>query len=242
MFKAILFDLDGTLLDIDMDFFLTKYFQEMGMMAAENGFKDPQLIVKQILISTDVMIKDKNPYICNEEVFMQHFFSSLSVDKVQTRAFFDEFYRTGFPRLQKYCGTFNGIRQMMEQIFTSGAKVVIATNSVFPRRAIQLRLDWAGVGDFSFDLITSYEVMHYCKPSPEYYQEIADQIGVEPSACLMVGNDRDEDLVAGLIGMKTYLVEDRLIDRGNNIHTPDWRGSLEDMFAFMNEISQKRIA
>jgi FMN phosphatase YigB (HAD superfamily) len=29
MFKAVLFDLDGTLLNIDMDFFLRQYFAKM---------------------------------------------------------------------------------------------------------------------------------------------------------------------------------------------------------------------
>lgn len=242
MFEAILFDLDGTLLDIDMDFFLTRYFQEMGTMAAGQGFKEPEILVEQILKSTDVMIKDKNPYICNEDVFMQHFFSCLTVDEARTRAFFAEFYKTGFPRLQKYCSAFSGVRQMMSGVFASGVKVVVATNPVFPRAAIQMRLDWAGVGHFPFELITSYEVMHYCKPSPQYYQEIADHLGVEPSHCLMVGNDRDEDLVASLIGMKTFLLEDRLIDRGLDEFTPDWRGRLPELYGFMEEIARKRIA
>lgn len=66
-------------------------------MAAQNGFIEPEILVEQILKSTDVMIKDKNPYICNEDVFMQHFFSCLAVDEAHTRAFFAEFYKTGFP-------------------------------------------------------------------------------------------------------------------------------------------------
>ncbi|MEQ8200070.1 MAG: HAD family hydrolase [Syntrophomonadaceae bacterium] len=242
MFEAILFDLDGTLLDIDMDFFLARYFQEMGQMAALHGFEEPGILVGQILKSTDVMIKDKNPHICNEDVFMRHFFSCLPVDEARTKAFFEEFYRTGFPRLHKYCGAFSGVRQMMSGLFASGTKVVVATNPVFPRAAIQMRLDWAEVGHFPFDLITSYEVMHYCKPNPQYYQEIADRLGVEPSDCLMVGNDRDEDLAAGLVGMKTFLVEDRLIDRGLDEFTPDWRGRLPELYRFMEEIAEKRSA
>lgn len=242
MFEAVLFDLDGTLLDIDMDFFLARYFEEMAHLAALHGYQEPEAIVAQILKSTDVMIKDKNPSICNEDVFMQHFFRSLAVDSVQTRNFFEEFYRTGFPRLEKYCGAFSGIRQMMAGVFASGIKVVLATNPVFPRRAIQMRMDWAGVGHFPFDLITSYEVMHYCKPSPEYYQEIADYLGIEPSACLMVGNDRDEDLAAGIIGMRTFLVEDQLIDRGDERFTPDWQGKMPELFRFIEEVVQKRGA
>ena len=51
--------------------------------------------------------------------------------------------------------------------------------------------------------------------------------------CLMVGNDTGEDLVAAAVGMKTFLVEDRLIDRGRGHFPPDWRGRLPDLFAFL---------
>ena len=241
MIKAILFDLDGTLLDIDMDFFLTKYFGEMGKMALASGCCDPQQLVAQILSSTEVMIRDLNPETSNEETFMQHFFNGLKTDELKMRAFFDDFYRVGFPRLRGYCQPFAGIPEMMAEVFKRGLKVVIATNSVFPSRAIQLRLEWAGVGHFPYELLTCYENMHYCKPNPQYYQEIAANIGVEPSACLMVGNDTCEDLVAGKIGMKTFLVEDRLIDKGNNTYRPDWRGSLHDLFKFIGELRYNRI-
>lgn len=241
MFKAILFDLDGTLLDIDMDIFLTKYFEEMGKMAAAGGCCDPRRLVAQILNSTEVMIRDLNPETSNEQTFMNHFFSCLETDEVKMRAFFDEFYRTGFPRLQEYCRPFAGVPEMMAEVFSCGLKVVIATNSVFPYRAIQSRLEWAGIGDFPYELLTCYENMHYCKPNLEYYEEIAANIGIEPSACLMVGNDTDEDLVAGKIGMKTFLIEDRLIDRGNNTYRPDWNGSLLDFFEFINNLRYERV-
>lgn len=241
MFEAILFDLDGTLLDIDMDFFLTKYFREMGKMALASGCCNPEQLVAQILSSTEVMIRDINPDSSNEEAFMQHFFSCLETDEVKMRAFFDEFYRIGFPRLQEYCRPIAGIPKMMAKIFECDLKVVIATNSVFPCRATQSRLEWAGVGNFPYELLTCYENMHYCKPHLQYYKEIAAYIGVEPSACLMVGNDTGEDMVAGKIGMKTFLVEDCLIDRGDNTYRPDWRGSLHDFFKFVDDLRYNRV-
>ena len=124
---------------------------------------------------------------------------------------------------------------MMQQVFERGLKVVVATNAVFPMIALQQRLDLAGVGHFDYELITSYEVMHFCKPHPEYYQEIAATIGVKPEECLMVGNDIGEDLPAGTIGMKTFLVENMLIDKGQDL-TPDWRGCLPDLYEFIGRL------
>ena len=97
--------------------------------------------------------------------------------------------------------------------------------------ALEQRLAWAGLGDFDFELITSYEIMHFCKPHPEYYQEILSLIGLSAEECLMVGNDIGEDLPAGTIGMKTFLVENMLIDNGAS-YKPDWRGDLNDFYRF----------
>jgi len=241
MFEAILFDLDGTLLDIDMDVFLPQYFGEMGRMAANSGCCNPQQLVAQILRSTEVMIQDINPVTSNEDTFMKHFFSSMEVDEARMRNFFAEFYREGFPRLQEYCHPFDGVPEMVAGVFGRGLKVVIATNSVFPWQAIQTRLEWAGIGHFSYELLTSYENMHYCKPHLQYYQEIVAHLGIDPARCLMVGNDTGEDLVAGEIGMKTFLVEDRLIDRGDNTYRPDWRGSLQDLFGFVDRLAVNQV-
>ena len=57
MFEAILFDLDGTLLDIDMNYFIPQYFEKMMAMANAYGIEDSESLVKQIFYSTQVNIK-----------------------------------------------------------------------------------------------------------------------------------------------------------------------------------------
>lgn len=235
MFKAILFDLDGTLLNIDMEVFLQHYFKKMAQLAPEYGLKDSQRLIGQVWKSTDVMISNRNPAISNEDAFMNDFFAAGDFPEKNTREFFDDYYDRAFPLLHSLCQGHALVPGMIESIFASSKKVVIATNPVFPVKAIQHRLDWAGIGHFPFDLITSYEVMHFCKPHPEYYQEISDMIGVPPEQCLMVGNDREEDLPAASIGMRTYLVEDGLIDRGSNLK-PDWQGTLSQLAVFLEKI------
>ncbi len=235
MFKAVLFDLDGTLLNIDMNFFLQKYFSRMQKMALEAGYNDSKGLVEQVFKSTGVMISDRNPEHSNEEIFMRDFFSNGRYPEKDFREFFERFYEREFPLLEPYCKPFAGVPEMMEKLFDKDLKVVVATNAVFPLTALQQRLNWAGVGHFDYDLITSYEIMHFCKPHKEYYQEVAEVIGVKPEECLMVGNDVGEDLPAGKIGMKTFLVEDMLIDQGVGL-SPDWRGKLNDLFSFMEKI------
>ncbi|MGB4018403.1 MAG: HAD family hydrolase [Syntrophomonadaceae bacterium] len=235
MFKAVLFDLDGTLLDIDMEYFIPQYFRKMVIMARDAGYSIADQLVEKVWQATDVMIANRDARLLNEEVFAEHFYRNWPIPREEFEPFFERFYAEGFPQLQIHSRPFAGIPEMMQQVFDRGLKVVVATNAVFPMIALQQRLDWAGVGHFDYELITSYEVMHFCKPHPEYYQEIAATIGVKPEECLMVGNDIGEDLPAGTIGMKTFLVENMLIDKGQDL-TPDWRGYLPDLYEFIGRL------
>lgn len=235
MFEALLFDLDGTLLNIDMNYFLPKYFGRMSSMALDHGYQGADRLAQQIWTSTEKMIANTDPDKTNEEVFLEDFYSNWPYPPGEFNRFFDAFYRDVFPQLNVFCQPFPGVQQMMENIFGRDLKIVIATNSVFPMTAIKSRLEWAGVGHFNYDLITSYENMHYCKPHPAYYQEICEVIGVKAENCLMVGNDAGEDLAAGQIGMKTFLVEDMLIDNGGGLKA-DWQGELQHLFHFLKNI------
>ena len=95
----------------------------------------------------------------------------------------------------------------MEEVFAQGYKVVIATSPVFPLTAIEQRLEWAGVRDFDYALITSYENMHACKPHLPYYQEILSKIGCRAEECLMVGNSFEEDIApATELGIMAFWV------------------------------------
>jgi HAD superfamily hydrolase (TIGR01549 family) len=234
MFKAVLFDLDGTLLNIDMDYFLKQYFRKMVELAAEMGYKEGGRLVEQIWSSTEKMIADLDPRSSNEEVFMRDFYKNWPYSPEEFNPFFEKYYEERFPRLKEFCSSIPGVPEMVDYIKEQGLRVVIATNAVFPISALQDRLSWAGLGHCDFELITSYEDMHFCKPHVQYYQEIVEKIGVRPEECLMVGNDTGEDLPAGSIGMKTFLVEDMLIDKGAD-HKADWRGRFHDLFDFVRK-------
>ena len=58
MFKAVLFDLDGTLLDIDMYVFIQHYFTKMVQMAQERNLKCNDLVEKSWK-STAAMIENR---------------------------------------------------------------------------------------------------------------------------------------------------------------------------------------
>jgi FMN phosphatase YigB (HAD superfamily) len=133
-----------------------------------------------------------------------------------------------------------GAREVFFQLQIKNLKLVIASNPMWPLDVQMKRLSWAGLGDLHFDLVTHIENMSYCKPRIEYYEEICTKVDERPESCLMVGNDPINDMIVATIGMKTFLIVDRLhfdesslemsrkirIDPKTEIPVPDFKGSL----------------
>ncbi|MFX1508652.1 MAG: HAD family hydrolase, partial [Promethearchaeota archaeon] len=88
--------------------------------------------------------------------------------------------------------------------------------------------------------ITSAEDYHFAKPHIEYYEELLERINKKPSECMIIGDDPINDMVAGKIGIKTFLIKSNgrafadIIEtdpKYKNIDFPiDYTGTLEDLF------------
>jgi len=235
MLKAALFDLDGTLLKLDTREFMEIYLKEV----AAAPVADPGRFVQALLASTSTMLQDRNPETLNTEVFWKDFSIRLHDCVGVLKPVMDEFYANKFCKLYKPAWYSPQAREAVQAAVNRGLRIVLATNSVFPLSAIKDRMAWAGVEDLPWEIITSYDVMHFCKPHPEYYLEIADKLRLAPGECMMVGNDMGEDIVAGTLGFYTCLVTDHLIDNGITGFKADWSGSLAEFAAWLPNATLK---
>ncbi len=225
MIKTILFDLDGTLLPIDTDAFVRQYMRALGAYAGH--LVPPAELVKHVWAATGEMIRNTDPGLTNAEVFANAFFPRVGVDREALMPVFDAFYREQFPALRSTCTGLPGIaRSVVETALERGYEVVLATNPLFPRMAIEERMRWIEVDDLPWRLITVYEEMHACKPHPQYYAEVLERIGRAPGECLMVGNDVQEDGAAAGLGIDVFFVTDYLIDREGLALPPGRSGTL----------------
>ena len=211
MTKAILFDLDGTLLPMDQEVFVRDYLGRMAAFLAPHGY-DPQSLIKAVWAGTGAMVKNDGKAL-NEDVFWYVFNSILGRDAKQDLALFEEFYRTEFQKAKDSCGFNPAAVEAIRQIKDMGYRLILATNPLFPAIATHSRIRWAGLNPEDFELITTYENSRFCKPNPDYYREILGKIALDGSQCLMVGNDVGEDMIAGTLGMKTFLLTDCLINK-----------------------------
>ncbi|MBK8987744.1 MAG: HAD family hydrolase [Chloroflexi bacterium] len=205
MLQAVLFDLDDTLLGNNMDTFIPGYFALLGKYAERYLPRDRFL--RELMVCTQAMISSTDTAVSNRDVFWGTFQQRTGLDPTELEPFFETFYAEQFPQLAAATSKRAGAPELVQLCLDRGLKVVIATNPMFPRRAVEERLAWAGLplSDYAYDLVTSYEVMHATKPHPAYYREILAYIQVSPAAALMVGDDWENDIApAAAVGCATY--------------------------------------
>ena len=232
--KAILFDLDGTLLPLDQAYFIKQYFKSIAGYVATLG-KDPQKFMEGMMYGSQAMISNDGK-VANKELFWNKFFEIVGEYDKDLMDKLDEFYFDGFKKLKEFTSQNPLAVQIIQAARGKGRKVVLATNPVFPMSAQLERLSWIGLSESDFDHITSYDNSHFCKPNPNYYTEICENIGVAPENCLMVGNDESDDMKgAHLAGMECFLVTDNRIISDNFVWTGE-RGSFEQTLRMIERI------
>ncbi len=232
--KIVLFDLDGTLLPMDQDVFVKVYFGDLANKLAPYGY-DAGLLVKGIWSGIAAMVRNDGSC-TNEAAFWDCFAAVLGAHVREDLPLFEEFYRVEFQRSKDVCGYNPLAAQTVAQLKTMGLRVALATNPIFPDIATQSRIRWAGLEPEDFELYTTYETSHYCKPNPAYYKEILEKLDLRPEDCLMVGNDAVEDTAAEDAGIPVFLLTDCLINTTGKDISAYPQGSFPELMAYIERL------
>jgi FMN phosphatase YigB (HAD superfamily) len=227
-YSVLMIDLDGTLLDIEVAFFLGPMVQAMHGCFEELVSRDTftEGLFRGI---EEIMAKPRPEGETNQDGFTSTFSALTGVSPEEVVRRFDRFYSDVFPTLNGHARPRDGAGWFVRKASERGYRLVLATNPIFPTTAVIERLGWAGVDPGMFDFIPGLETMGSCKPQVEYFFDLADRAGVSPTTCLMIGNDVQQDLPASETGMDTFLVEGHLVDRGTTHREPCARGSLKEL-------------
>ncbi len=239
-YKAILFDLDGTLLPMDMKKFTEGYF--MDLYSAVNM---PEIAIKDfteaIWQGTYAMMKNDGSK-TNREVFWEFFGQKMGYDKKQTEEMDAKclsFYSHEFVAAKRFCMDNPLAKQAVEIAKTKADKVILATNAIFPMAGHRTRLGWLGLKEEDFDYVTCYEDEYFCKPNPKYFEAIMNKMGLEPQDCLMIGNDEREDMLcASTVGLDAFLITDTMIPYKEQPWNGD-KGSFTDMLSMLEGLKDR---
>lgn len=243
---TLLFDIDNTLILLDENEFLQVYSKLIhGFFKDE--LPDIQKFVEILMESTAKMYEKEPMELSTLSKFAQEFSFKSGLTREEIVRRFLSFYETDFQQVRS---VFSPVPIAKTLLFLASKyfTLVAATTPLFPAIANEKRLEWADLSTIPWIEITSADDYHFSKPHIEYYQELLDRINKKASECLIIGNDPVNDMVAGKLGIKTFLVVD---DKDNNKKTAkviqtsldnekldfpvDYSGSLVDFYNSLKE-------
>ena len=233
--RCVLFDLDGTLLPMDLELFLKTYFGGLARKLTPLGY-DGEELFRAIWKGTGAMLRNDGS-VMNQELFwgtMREIYGEKILDALP---YFDEFYAKDFAKVRQVCGFNPQAAETVRELKRRGYTVALATQPAFPDVATQERIRWAGLEAHEFALITTFENSRFCKPNVQYYADVAQALKMKPEECLMVGNDISDDMPAAKIGMKVFLLTDCLIAKEGEDPSGYPNGSFNELMAYIDSLT-----
>lgn len=212
MIKAVLIDLDDTLIRTNTAAFFSAYLKALG--AYMSSVEAPEIVGKNVRIAYDEAVDAYDPTRPLYLRFLERVAARLQYPRAveDLRRLFESFHSWEYPTLRPLVRRRRETPQFMRWLFDRGYQVVVATNPAVAESATLMRMAWGGVpaDEFPFAWITTPETMHFGKPHPEYFEEILLNIGVNADEAIMVGDDWDQDIVGAVTcGMHAYWVTNR---------------------------------
>lgn len=226
MIKAVLLDLDNTLLhNPDRQFALAF------MQAMDSHFKQTTNIDNVSSLfrkGIQTLSSHRDMMLTNTQV-MEKIISDttdIPIEQIQETLF--SFYNTQYRDLERHTSPIANTQQLIDHILAQDIAVAIVTNPIYPQFAIHARLEWAGLSSYinEFSFITHSDNMHFSKPHPAYYAEVVARIGIEFDEALIVGDSEVNDIQpARRVGLHTFhITESNTLDKlSEHIHTQDWQ-------------------
>lgn len=248
MLKAVLIDLDNTLILFNEADFYQRFFERMAPF-----FEDlmPADELARRIVSATMALRDNDGGMLNRDLFSKAFDdgADLPMDIFWERwlGFYAETYGPFGIAVSRPKGQAETLRRLAQR----GLMLAIASNPIFPRIALERRMGWGGIDPAPFALLTHMENMSFVKPRPAYFRSIGEMLRVAPEDCLMVGNDPVNDMAAAAAGMRTYLTTDACSahfaaltaggdgagDAGDRM--PDFEGPLAGVVDVVSDLSRR---
>jgi FMN phosphatase YigB (HAD superfamily) len=231
MIKAVLLDLDDTLLRTHSQQFVERYLAALvDTILAAFPSLTRETVDHAIHRSARTTVTSLDPTRTNAQVFSETLSAILDLPVEVLTGPFDAFHKDAYLRLGHDPTVDPAAKVLVDRLCEMGAAVVIATNPLFPLGPIMQRLAWAGLDSppVPYALITHISNMHFTKPNPQYYEEILARVGVEADEAIMVGDNLINDITAAAqAGLNTFWI-DQGTSTADDQAMPDGSGTLAD--------------
>ncbi len=196
MIKAVLFDLDRTLLDRDTAFRNFVVSQQRKFADALSGIPAAVFIERVILL-------DKHGLLWKDEVY-QAIVREFGIASLRWEELFEDFAL----RVADYYMPFPGLREMLDTLKSRGYLLGLVTNG---REAFQKQSIRALGLDRDFQAVLISEVEGVRKPEPDIFCRALSRLSCQPQEAVFVGDSVEADILgAKRVGMFTAWKRDPL--------------------------------
>ena len=188
MIKAVLFDLDGTLLNRDESLkgFIDNQYQRLNKWLGH--------IPKETYISRFIEL-DNGGYIWKDKVYQQ-----LSQEFQISGITWEGLLQDYINEFKDNCVPFKNLIQMLEELKSSNFHLGIITNGYGQFQLDNIKA--LGIENY-FDVILISEWEEIKKPNPKIFLRALEQLKVSPSQSIFLGDHPENDIKAAQnVGMK----------------------------------------
>ncbi|MFC4355159.1 pyrophosphatase PpaX [Chryseomicrobium palamuruense] len=179
-YKAVLFDLDGTL--IDTNELIIQSFQQV-----LNGRFPGKYSRESILPFLGPTLRE----------------TFTAIDPVNVEAMMEEYRTWNLANHDDMVEAFPGVVETIQQLSASGVKLAIVSTK---RNEMVMRaLDLMGITDY-FETVIGLDDVTHAKPDPEPVRLALSRLGVSPEDALMVGDNFHDIIAARAAGADSVAV------------------------------------
>ena len=194
MFKAVLFDLDGTLLNRDksIELFINQQYERLYELLSH--------VPKEQYISRFIEL-DNHGYVWKDKVYQQ-LIDEFNISSVT----WEELLQDYLEEFKHHCVGFPHICEMLEGLKNNKIALGMISNGYG-----QFQMDNIKALDIEkyFDVILVSEWEGIKKPNPQIFMNALEKLNVEPSESVFIGDHPENDVKAARnVGMKGIWKED----------------------------------
>ncbi|MBR2423524.1 MAG: HAD family phosphatase [Oscillospiraceae bacterium] len=188
MVKAVIFDVDGTLLDTERI-----YMQAWKEAAAELGYE----ITDELLRKTRAINVKDAARIFEEEIGNGFSYDTVRVVRVRIA---EEIIQRESPILKP------GVLELLNWLEENRIRLSVASSTNV--KGTHAHLAESGI-DHRFEVVVGGDMVTRGKPNPDIFLKAADMLGLAPEECIVVEDSPAGIRAAYAAGMKAVLVPDQ---------------------------------
>lgn len=219
MIKAVIFDLDGTLLDRErsLKLFIKNQYKKF--------IRELKHIPEQRFTERFIELDNKG-YVWKDKVYQQ-LIQEYSISNLTWEQLLEDYIYS----FQSSCIPFKNMEYILKELKNKGIRLGMITNGFTKFQSLNLQA--LGIHKY-IDTILISEQEGIKKPQPEIFLRALEKLGVTPEDSLYVGDHPENDVIGALnVGMNAVWKKDPFWSESNEIEY-----TIDDLGELLNLVNQ----